>query len=381
MSKRLSLSPSRKKLREYYGMKRVVVAGGAGFVGMQLVRLLADLVGSKGEVIVLDDFSRGMNIVEAGNVSYAFRAPHTSYVPYELTDWETSRRWVSATRSGCDISRPDRYSYLLDDIDIFFNLTAAVAGVLHNEGNHLQMYHDNISVLTAPLRACEEAGVPAYFQTSSVCVYAEDHQSPCDESAGWGGDPHPANAGYAEAKRDGERAALWSNIPHVVIGRPSNVIGPHDYFDGRAHVIPAFIHRSVTTDGDFQAYGSATAQREFIFSWDVAMGMLYALAFGETRTVYNIGTGGDNMITMLTLATKINHMVGLSMHGVDPERRVIFDNSIGGGDEKRYSNSDRLRELGWKHTVGLNRALDYAICEYLYRGGWIDPDYWRLVYV
>lgn len=379
MSKKHSLTQLRKKLKSIYVGERVAVAGGAGFVGVQLVKLLTDLVGPTGEVLVLDDFSRGGNVVDSDNISYAFRAGRDMYWPYELEDSETARRWAGVRRPGCDVSKPRQYSYLLEDIDVFFNLTAVVAGVLHNENNHLQMYDDNIRVLTGPLRACEQAGVRAFFQTSSVCVYAEDHQSPCQESNGWGGEPHRANHGYAEAKRDGERAAIWSNIDHVVIGRPSNIIGPHDYFDDRAHVVPAFIERAVTTEGDFQAYGSAVVQREFIYSWDVAMGMLTALTFGIDREAYNIGTGGDNAITMLSLATKIISIVNASMGKTGPERRVVFDNSVGGGDEKRYSDADKLRKLGWNHGIDLDQALNNSVQEFLFRGGWKDPNYWRFI--
>jgi GDP-L-fucose synthase len=375
MSSRHFSAPSKQRLDEYYNDKVVAVAGGAGFVGVQLVTLLADLVGPTGKVFVFDDFSQGGNIVSRDNVYYTFRTGRESYWPYEMYVGEEARRRV--IWPGCDVSNTI-FSCMLEEVEIFFNLTAVVAGVLHNQNHHLQMYDDNIRVLASPLRACKQAGVPAYFQTSSVCVYAEDHQSPCDEEEGWGGPPHEANAGYAEAKRDGERMALWSDIDRVIIGRPSNIIGPHDYYGSKAHVVPAFIERSVTTDGTFQAYGSGTVQREFIYSWDVAVGMLYAMAFGEDRKAYNIGAGGDNVITMLSLASKINQIVAHTMNtGKDPNRRIVFNQDFGGGDDKRYSNADRLRALGWKHTIDLNTALGMIVREFLFRGGWKDPSYWN----
>ena len=192
-----------------------------------------------------------------------------------------------------------------------------------------------------------------------------------------GGDPNPANIGYAMAKRNGELAATWADINRVVIGRPSNIIGPHDYFDARSHVVPAFIHRSITTEGPFTAYGSAIVQREFIFSWDVALGMATAMAFGENREAYNIGTWGDTTIAMLSLAHKINSIVDrVSQYG-EHERRVLFDNTIGGGDERRYSSGGKLAMLGWEHAVDLDSALEMCVMEYLYRGGWTEPDYWK----
>jgi GDP-L-fucose synthase len=236
------------------------------------------------------------------------------------------------------------------------------------------MYADNIKVLASPLRASEQAGVPHYLQTSSVCAYAEDHQSPCDESKGWGGEPHPSNAGYAEAKRDGERMVQWSSLEHAVIVRPSNIVGPYDYYDDRAHVVPAFIKRAIEEDDDkFRAYGSATVQREFINSIDVAEGMMYALALGSNKEAYNLGCNGSNTITMLSLAHKILQLVDSERNG---ERHVVFDNARGGGDVKRFSNTSKMHELGWQHRYSLNTSLAMAASEYISRG----YDYERIRY-
>jgi nucleoside-diphosphate-sugar epimerase len=373
----------RKKLGSYYTGKTVAVAGGAGFVGVQLVRLLSGLVGSGGRVIVLDDYSRGGNVVEANNVEYGFITGPGYYYPYELVGSDLAGPSIRIGGHGVDVSDWKRYSFLLDGVDAFFNLAAVVAGVLHNQNHHLQMYDDNIRVLAGPLRACEQAGVPAFFQTSSVCVYSEDHQSPCLESAGWGGDPNPANAGYAEAKRDGERAAIWSNIDRVVIGRPSNIIGPYDYFDEMAHVVPAFVKRAIETDGDFVVYGTGMETREFIHSWDVATGMASALAFGKDRQAYNIGTDSSNQISMLDLARKINEFVHIVYPGKSGERKMVPNSTAGGGDMRRYSNAGKLRSLGWEHVVDLDSAIQSVVLEYINRIvglGYNDPYNWYAYY-
>ena len=119
------------------------------------------------------------------------------------------------------------------------------------------MYYSNIRVLTVPVAVADDVRVPVFLQTSSVCVYAPEHNSPCDECCGMMGTPHPANAGYAEAKRDGERVALWAdNIQKVVIVRPSNIAGPGDYFDDMAHVVPAFVKRAFYNQSEFMLYGN-----------------------------------------------------------------------------------------------------------------------------
>ena len=326
-------------LHDFYGGKKVVVVGGAGMVGYKLVRELLRL---ESDVLVIDDFSRGRNIIRRAR--------------YEAIDVsKDSRELVEAMTGAFAV----------------FNLAARVAGILHNESHHMQMYDDNVRVLAGPLRAAEQAGVPNFLQTSSVCIYAEEYQSPCLEENHFKGEPHAANAGYAESKRDGERMVHWSNIEHAVIVRPSNIIGDYDYFDDMAHVVPAFIKRAVEAEDNdvFQAYGAPLVQREFIYNQDVATGMLVALARGENREAYNIGTsGGDtdrrNVTTMLNLATRIIELVNYIL-GTNKELRIIFDNSMGGGDSLRYSNATKLRKLGWHNTTNLTSALSTAISYYI----------------
>jgi nucleoside-diphosphate-sugar epimerase len=351
------------KVKDFYAGQKVVVIGGAGFVGVQLVRLLVE---SGADVIVADDFSRGKNIVSGAR--YLF-GDQFSYWGYKLESADRAKENIYKFNiDGFNIADKGNSPYLeflFGGSFAVFNLAAVVAGVLHNENHHNQMYDDNIRVLASPLRASEQAGVPHYLQTSSVCVYAEDHQSPCDESRGWGGDPHPANAGYAEAKRDGERMVQWLNLEHAVIVRPSNIIGPYDYYDDKAHVVPAFVKRAIETDDDkFRAYGSATTQREFIHSADVAEGMMFALAMGKNKEAYNLGCNGSNTITMLSLAHRILQLVDSDRNG---ERHVVFNNAKGGGDQRRFSNTMKMQELGWKHKYSLNTALAMTVSEYVSR--------------
>lgn len=309
------------ELVDFYKDKKIVVTGGCGFVGHKLVRLL---LAAGGDVTVLDDQSRGTNMVIGAG--------------HAIDD--ASDQWI------CE-------NYF-EGADIVFNLAASVAGVLHNQSHHLDMYMSNLGLQTAPVVAAARVGVENFAQVSSVCVYSPEHNAPSEEKYGLSGTPHPANAGYAEAKRDGERALLWSSgIGRAVIVRPSNIIGTHDYFDEKAHVVPALFKRAVETkDGDtFTLYGPATTTREFIYSDDVAKGMMYVMAFGEDKEAYNLGTNGTNVVTMYTLATQILEIVGRK------NVRVIADASVGGGDSKRFSDSTKAQALGWRHKVPLFKAL------------------------
>jgi len=325
------------RLSNAYSGKAAMILGGAGFVGNWL-RLALTAAGA--HVVIVDNFSRGQ------------RSSGWRYGSHEVRQYSVLAREALVGDMG--------------DMDYVFNLTAAVAGVLYNENHHAEMYAANINVLMEPVLAASQAGVPAFLQTSSVCVYDPAFNAPSTESYGMSGTPHPANAGYAEAKRDGERFAIWSKVGKVVIVRPSNIAGFGDYFDDKAHVIPAFVQRAVEMKAagldKFDLYGNPKATREFIHPLDVARGMMSALAFGKDREAYNVGCSGENTISMEHLASKILGLVGF---GLGTPVHIVVDGSRGGGDERRYSDARKLAKVsGWHHELGLNEILTGTIEDY-----------------
>lgn len=304
-------------MTDFWQGKKVVIAGGAGFVGSHLTRLLLD-AGAK--VKVIDDLSRGHN-TDTESVHYTFDAAP-----------------ASMSLMG---------SFAL------FNLAATVAGVRYNQDHHLEMFRSNLITLNRYVMLAERANIPHFLQVSSVCVYGEDANHPCLEDR-LGGDPTPANAGYSWAKRMGEKIAQWSSLPHAVIVRPSNIFGPRDYFDERAHVIPALIKKCLEDD-PIRVYGTGDERREFIYVSDVARGMMAALEHGGHKQVYNIGTDGDTSISIRLLVKTIQELTGTTA------KRVEFTGGES-GDLARWSDCDRAHtQLGWQHQVTLREGLEKTI--------------------
>ena len=294
-------------------------------VGQHLVRKLVN-VGS--DVYVIDDLSRGSAKVEGAK--------------YILGDASSPHTCEWAFRG---------FSLKSEPVWAVFNLAASVAGVLHNMNHHHEMFHSNVMLQTVPVAVADSIGVPNFLQVSSVCIYPPEHNAPSREQYGWSGDPHPANAGYAWAKRMGELAVKWSSIERPIIVRPSNIYGVGDYFDERAHVIPALIKRA-TSEDVLTVYGSRAVSREFIYVSDAAEGMMAALARGKPKTEYNIGCFGENVVTMEELA----HLV---LHATEQTGKpVVFDDKLGGGDNARWADCTRAREhLGWAHRVPIESGL------------------------
>ena len=314
-------------MSEFYSGKSVVVTGGSGMIGSQLVE---ELVLAGAEVYVADDFSRGH-----------IRVPGAIYIePSDTSDYEYCA-WLFA---GGTKAKP---------MFAVFNLAAKVAGVVHNQKNHLGMFTSNVMLQTAPIMAAEHAGVEHFLQVSSACVYAEEYQSPCREPYGLVGEPHLANYGYAWSKRMGEKMAYASNLRHVVVVRPSNVYGPHDYFDSLAHLIPKLILKCLDDSSTITMFSPPDTIREFVYSRDVAKGMMAALEYGQHKTAYNIGCNGDNQITITDLLSLIQRVMGT-------DKTVIWgsDTSLSSGDRARWSDcSLASQELNWQYTTTLEDGL------------------------
>jgi nucleoside-diphosphate-sugar epimerase len=310
--------------------KSVVVVGGAGFVGMSLVKLLVSL---EARVYVLDNFSRD----------------------------PTKSRLVKGARyspgnTGDDATHLSTCRTYFREAHAVFNLGASVGGIDYNIENQFDVMEQNVALQLVPLRAANQLGVPYFLQTSSVCVYSPEVQTgtPVKEDAGILGPAQSANKGYALAKRIGEEAALLTeNIEKVVIVRPSNVAGPGDYYDRRAHVIPALVNRVVKgTDEALAWYGHKDTVREFIHPFDVAAGMVRALLFGEHKEVYNIGNP-NNVIMIANLVEMVNTMTGGD--------KTIVHLETEGGDPFRASDSSKLMSTGWEPKFNMEKIVEDEI--------------------
>lgn len=319
-------------MNSYWDGKHVVVTGGAGLIGAELVSLLLD---AGALVAVLDDFSRGKTRVEGA-----------AYFEVDAGDEHNCFTVLAAA-------------------DAVFNLAAAVAGVEFNQAHHALMFWENLRLQAAPLMVAAQLGVPRFLQVSSVCVYAPGHTNPCREMNGQRGKPVMANEGYAWAKRMGERLAVWHAFeggPHVVIVRPSNTYGPRDYFDGRAHVIPAFI-RKCFLDDPIRANGTGREVREFVYAADVAKGMMAALEHGERGRAYNLGTDGNTARTMEVLLATIQDLTGSTA------KEVVWAQDFDSGDNERWSDCQLARcDLGWEYDTSLEVGLARTIAWYKEQG-------------
>ena len=288
-------------------------------------RLVEFLLKAGADVWVLDDFSRGSTKISGAR-----------YIRGDATNLNTCL-YAFRGASSSPTATP---------ADVVFNLAAKVAGVMYNMNHHLDMFYNNVNVLAVPMMVAGRAGVKHFAQVSSACVYNNDHNHPCIEKNGLVGEPDQSNLGYGLAKRMGEYVAMMSDIEHVVVIRPSNVYGPRDYFDDRAHVIPSLIVQYHS--GNIRPAISGGAVREFLYVDDAARAMMYCMALGDHKTPYNIGTGGATNTSIADLHRKIAAVFG---------RNVAGRASSTVSDNIRWSICKRLESLGFKWAVDIDDGL------------------------
>jgi len=308
-------------MTDFYKDKKVVVTGGAGFLGKHLIDQLLEREANV--VVVIDDFSRGKNRVQ-----------------------------------GAEYFLPICANKVFEQADMVFNLAARVAGVEFNQKNHYNMFTENIKINLRYIQLAQQYNISRFLQVSSVCVYPDEQTNPCDDYKEIVGNPNQANDGYAWSKRMGESLVKWSSIPFVVIARPSNLFGPLDYFDDKtSHVIPSLI-KKVLSGKEFDVFGTGNEIREFIYVKDAADGLVHLMEHGLNREAYNLGTNGRTQISIKELLQLIQSVIDVDSH-------YVFSTKVDSGDSIRWSNCDKIESTGWKYKTGLDIGLRSTIEWYL----------------
>lgn len=321
-------------MSDFWKDQLVIVTGGCGFVGSHLVELLQ---AEGARVEILDDGSRGQN-----------KPKGVKIYPYDAANGDACERVFAGAFA-------------------VFNLAASVAGVTYNQGHHMEMFYRNLDLQTVPVVASEVCKVPHFLQVSSVCVYGEDANAPAQENY-LGNALTAANDGYSWSKRMGERVIGWSNLPHYVIVRPSNIFGPRDYFDDKAHVIPALIKKALAEGDAIEVFGTGHEIREFLYVEDAARGMMHALQTGMHGEAYNLGTNGNTAVSIEQLIATIQRIIRdrkKLLVSSEYHKPLLFSNEFDPGDSERWSDCKKIKHLGWSHQVTLEEGLHKTISWYL----------------
>lgn len=313
--------------------KKILITGGSGMIGRSLTKLLLE----RGGIIYIADMSRPIDL------------------PENVTHLQTDLRYFD---NCLDICMGKDYVFHLAGIK-----GSPKMSIEKPADFMVPMLQFNTNMMEAAYRL----NVKWYLYTSSVGVYAPSEVFYEDDV--WSTFPSPNDRYPGWAKRIGELQADVYKIQHnwnrISIVRPANVYGPYDNFNPQnAMVIPSLI-RKANENEVLEVYGDGTPVRDFIFSDDVALGMIKVVENGVTEPV-NLGSGDGYQIKdvvemVVKYSTKKNQIKWLS----------DFPN----GDKVRLFDTKRARTYGITPSITLEKGIEMTTNWFLKNKEIIDRRY------
>ena len=304
-----------------WNKKRIMVTGGAGFLGRRVVSRLRQ------------------------------RQCETVVVPrsaeYDLTKEDDIRRLLQRHRP-----------------DIVIHLAAVVGGIGANRLNPGTFLYKNLMMGVQLIEQCRLLGVEKFVAAGSICAYPKFTPVPFKESDLWNGYPEETNAPYGLAKKmllvqlQAYRQQFGFNGVNLML---VNLYGPGDNFDlESSHVIPALIRKCVEArnrgDNVLTVWGTGTPTREFLYVDDAAQAIQLAAEQLDTSEPINIGSGKEIAIAELT------KLIALKT-GFQGE--VRFDPTKPDGQPRRCLEVSRAKDLlKFEATTTLAEGLAKTIAWY-----------------
>ncbi|MCS6287518.1 MAG: GDP-L-fucose synthase [Nitrospira sp.] len=302
----------------FFSDKRVVVTGGAGFLGSVVVTQLRE------------------------------QGCRNIWVPrsqdYDLVQMEAVRRLY-------DHAEPD----------IVVHLAARVGGIGANQANAGRFFYDNLMMGTQLMEIGRQRRLEKFVALATICAYPKYTPVPFREADLWAGYPEETNAPYGLAKKmmlvqaQAYRQQYGFN---AIVLFPVNLYGPGDNFDMQtSHVIPALIRKCVEAQarGEKQVvlWGDGSPSREFLYVDDAARAILLAAEHYNGDEPVNIGTGEE--ITIQDLAHLIADEVGY-------KGELVWDTGKPNGQPRRCLDTRRAKELlGFEATCKLREGIQKTV--------------------
>ena len=316
--------------------QKVYVAGHRGMVGSAIVR----------------------NLQEKGYANIVTR----THKELDLTN-------QAAVQSFFEQEKPDQV-YLA---------AAKVGGIHANNTFPAEFIYQNLMVETNVIHQAFMSGVKRLLFLGSSCIYPKLAPQPMNEDALLTGKLEPTNEPYAIAKIAGIKLCESYNRQygqsHGIDYRsvmPTNLYGPGDnYHSENSHVIPALIRRfheaKIGNAPEVVIWGTGTPRREFLYVDDMAAASVFVMELDKTnydqhtqpmQSHVNVGFGSD--VTITQLAGEVAQATGYV-------GKISFDPSKPDGAPRKWMDSTRLNQLGWRAKVALKQGLQEAYREFLSR--------------
>ena len=301
--------------------KRVMVTGGSGFLGQNVVQKLSE---------------RGCRDI---------------FVP---------------RKADYDLRQPSAIEQALADsqAQIIIHLAAVVGGIGANRAAPGTFFYDNLMMGSQLMESARQHGVEKFVGIGTVCEYPKFAPVPFREDDIWNGYPEETNAPYGLAKKmllvqgQAYRQQYDFNAIHLI---PVNLYGPGDNFDWETgHVIPHLIRRCLdaVTAGqpEVVVWGDGTATREFLYVTDAAEGIVRATERYNDPDPVNIGSSFE---------ISIRDLIGIIAQETGFEGEIVWDTSKPNGQPRRKLDVSRAKEsFGFEAQVDFYTGLRDTIAWY-----------------
>lgn len=298
--------------------QKILVTGGAGFLGKQVVAQL----------------------LAAGADKEKISIPRSKDL--DLCKWENCQKAV-------------------DQQDLVIHLAAHVGGIGLNKEKPAELFYDNLMMGTQLIHAAYQAGVSKFVCVGTICSYPKITPVPFKEQDLWIGYPEETNAPYGIAKKtllvqlEAYRQQYDFNGIYLL---PVNLYGPDDNFDPRSsHVIPALIRKvheaKVAGDRSISVWGDGSPTREFIYSDDAARGIVMGAQSYNSSDPVNLGTNRE--ITIKDLITLICKLM-------DYDGELVWQTDKPNGQPRRCLDTSRAKDrFGFEAEIGFEEGLRRTI--------------------
>ncbi|UUX92270.1 GDP-L-fucose synthase family protein [Methanoplanus endosymbiosus] len=309
----------------YFTGKKILLTGGNGFLGKNVVKELV---------------SKGAN-------------PDDIIIPRS---------------SECDLKVWENCVKAVEGIDIVIHLAANVGGIGYNQNNPGVLFYDNAIMGIQLMEAARQAGVEKFVAVGTICAYPKFTPVPFREDDIWNGYPEETNAPYGLAKKmmlvqaQAYRQQYDFNAIYLL---PVNLYGPGDNFNPESsHVIPALIKKftdAIRNDSDsVEVWGTGSASREFLYVDDAARGIVLAAEKYNKPDPVNLGSGME--ITIRDLVTKTSDISEFN-------GEIVWDTTKPDGQPKRCLDVSRAKdEFGFvaqtTFDAGLKKTIEWYQSNY-----------------
>tara|TARA_S200002703_G_scaffold159965_1_gene175758 strand:- start:4501 stop:5445 length:945 start_codon:yes stop_codon:yes gene_type:complete len=255
------------------------------------------------------------------------------------------------------------------DVDEFFAAerpeyvflgAAKVGGIGFNKAAPADFVRDNLQIQTNVIDAAYRNGCKKLLFLGSACIYPKLAPVPIKEEYLMTSPLEPTNDGYALAKIIGYQMCKKYTEQYgfqTISVMPNNLYGINDNFiPSQCHVIPSFVNRFIAAKEsdapEVVCFGDGSPTREFLFSDDLADGMVFLMNTHNDPNVLNIGPNRE--VSIKELSELVAKEVGYT-------GEILWDTTKPNGTPRRALDTSKMNSLGWKAKTSLEDGLKITV--------------------